>query len=140
MITIEEAKQNLTNFLGLIIKNKAPEAVYLIGVKTTIYYIHEIEPERKDFSVPDDERDKTYSYVLELDVNRKILQGEWESNDHPNWIFTPTEEAATDEDKAIPLWLGSPDYLVAVNEYIMRQSRNKLPLKSIIRYLLQQAS
>jgi hypothetical protein len=140
IVTIDDARRNLTYFLSFLLKNKSSDSVYLIGVKTTMYYIGEIKPDHKNKYIPDDEKNKTFSYVLELDGDRNILQGEWISNDHPNWILTPKVDASTPEDDQIPMWLGSPDYLASIKEYIIRQSNNKIPLKAIIRYLIQNSA
>ena len=139
IITIEEAKNSSDPFIFWVLKNADKDTKYLIGVNTTIHYISENPPERKIFNKTDTEKNVTYSYILELDKNKNVISGEWASNEHPNYIYTAKEEPATDQDKLILEFKGSPDYLKSIKEYIIKQSKQKLPLKAIVRFLIKRS-
>jgi hypothetical protein len=139
LMTVGQAELYNNPFLKFVLRNKTESAKYIIGVNTTVYYVSENAPSRKKFDQPDSKKEVSYTYILVLDGNLKILEGEWSINKHVNYIYTASEDFSSDIDKKYPVWLGSPEYLDQIRESIKEQSRNKIPLKAIVRLLVQRS-
>jgi len=141
MITIQEARRWNVPILNFMTSNMTDTTTkFLVGVNTTVYYKFEINPDHKKFDTPDHDKKVSYMYVLQLDANQNIIGGEWMVNEHPHYVYSAIEDYQTDEDKLVPSWYGSPEYLNDVKDIIKRQSRKKLPLKAIFRLLLDRAA
>lgn len=94
--TIAEATQSLP-MAGDTFKQyrKNVRAKKIVGVAMDVWYVVETNPSQE----PEDTEDfdavtrVTYVYDLELDANGKIIGGEWYSNKHPDFLWTPTPGA-----------------------------------------------
>lgn len=60
-----------------------PETAYIVGIRTTMYYLDWERPDRKRTDSPADDSivDKTMLYDLELDVDGNIIGGQWRSTE-----------------------------------------------------------
>lgn len=82
-----------------------PKTKQIVGVEMRVEYIAETQPTQRTFD--NDNYDLvtgvTYRYDLELDGRGKIIGGEWYSNKHPDFLWTPpkTTRALTSLDKQI---------------------------------------
>ncbi|MBF0359410.1 MAG: hypothetical protein HQK49_00265 [Oligoflexia bacterium] len=78
-------------------KFRSANAKYIVGVQMKLTYMVETSP---DQSLTDEEsKDATnsvsYQYDLELDQNKNIIGGEWYTNKHPDFLWTPEKDAST---------------------------------------------
>ena len=73
--------------------NKA--AVEIVGIIMRVKYVIESYPEgiAEDTEENDLIRTTTYHYDLELDDQGRIVGGEWYQNRHPDFVWTPTQNA-----------------------------------------------
>jgi len=86
-------------------KFRSPQTKKIVGVEMMMEYVVETDPAQRP--VDDVTYDRTqrvyYLYDLELDENNNIIGGEWYQNAHPDFLWTPTQNAR-------PLAVG--DYLI----------------------------
>ncbi len=92
--TMEEAVTNLAE-LGEAdtfhaVRNADPRATQVVGVSMKVVYISETRP-RQGEPRPDRLVNVYYQYDLELDDNFNIVGGEWYTNNHPDFLWTPYE-------------------------------------------------
>jgi hypothetical protein len=92
---------------------RSPGCVSMVGVSMDLVYIAETAPTHDEADSP--ERDRrvsvTYLYDVELDAAGRIIGGEWYTNKHPDFLWTPPPgiSAATLGDKsAVGSW--NPQY------------------------------
>jgi hypothetical protein len=82
-----------------------PETKYIVGVVMQVQYIAETHPTHA--VVDSEDRDMVskvhYRYDLELNARGKILGGEWYTNAHPDFLWTPAPKvrALTSFDRAL---------------------------------------
>lgn len=76
-------------------KYRDPKATRIVGVKMTIEYMVETAPSNRprDSETYDGVQNATYRYDLELDDNGNILGGEWHQSAHPDFLWTPPQDA-----------------------------------------------
>ncbi|WP_137938582.1 peptidase [Chitinivorax sp. B] len=72
-------------------KYRANTAVNIVGVKMTLNYIVETSPSHSETDNPrnDGVTSVSYMYDLELDAAGNIIGGEWYTNRHPDFLWTP---------------------------------------------------
>lgn len=79
-------------------KYRHEDAEYIVGVNMTVGYVVENNPSA--YRQKDALRTVTYAYTLELDEDMNVIGGEWESNKHPDFLWTPDRpQALVHEDK-----------------------------------------
>lgn len=66
---------------------RAKNTKYLVDVETEVYYVTGSSP--SEVNVGTYQSSVTYYYTLELDSEKKILGGEWLSNERPDFLWTP---------------------------------------------------
>ena len=69
-----------------------PDATTLYDVHVTLTYITESHASREPADSTQFERTDRYTYILELDKDRKIIGGEWygdSQKDHPDFLWNP---------------------------------------------------
>tara|TARA_B100001971_G_scaffold215192_1_gene259750 strand:+ start:2534 stop:4450 length:1917 start_codon:yes stop_codon:yes gene_type:complete len=76
MSDAEKARDQFKNF-------RNPETKYIVGVRTTMYYLAWKRPDRKETDGPEDDElvDKTMLYDLELDIDGNIIGGQWRTTE-----------------------------------------------------------
>jgi hypothetical protein len=117
--TLAEAKVARSELSGdRFAKYRSEKATHLVGVGLKLAYVAETmpSPDKSDSQANDFAKTVSYTYDLELDANGKILGGEWYTNAHPDFLWTPppgamakatTDSAATgdwDDDTMPETW------------------------------------
>ncbi|MCO4795608.1 MAG: hypothetical protein KC493_17955 [Bacteriovoracaceae bacterium] len=90
--TFEAAKIEMKDFKkDKFKKYRGGKAVYVVGVEMNVSYIAETQPTHRTFDNDsyDLESRVTYRYDLEVDAEGNIVGGEWYSNKHPDFLWTP---------------------------------------------------
>ncbi|PHV10282.1 peptidase [Chitinimonas sp. BJB300] len=124
-------------------KYRGNSAVNIVGVKMNLSYIVETSPTHNDTDGPRNDAitNVAYMYDLELDSRGNIIGGEWYTNRHPDFLWTPapTQRAVSyynptdlwDTRNPLPAhWTGS-----AVNA-----SRYSQPLTAVVEQLFKLSS
>lgn len=93
-------------------KFRAPNAKKIVGVLMRLSYLSETYPSQTEKDVPSNDEITVvdYHYDLELDDNDNIIGGEWYTNQHPDFMWTPVLKAShlTSYDKRIrSKWFGN---------------------------------
>lgn len=73
-------------------KYRAPDSIYIVGVRMTVSYALENEPSQAE-NQELMSTEKTYEYDLELNQDYEIVGGEWQSSDHPDFLWVPVKDA-----------------------------------------------
>lgn len=115
----------------------------IVGVEMVVTYVVETHPEQREF---DDSRldavnNVTYRYDLELDSNNNIIGGEWYTNAHPDFLWTPAPEARAKDiaDGYITKW-GSAESVPSNYTRVAPYSSAKgQPLAKIVEELIERA-
>lgn len=70
-------------------------AAQIVGITMDITYVSETPPTHAERDAPsrDVTTAVTYSYDLELDRTGRVIGGEWHSNPHPDFLWTPVPNA-----------------------------------------------
>lgn len=89
---------------------------HIVGVSMYVQYGSEIIP---NHSAPDDPKNDAinsvrYVYDLELDKNGKIMGGEWYSNGHPDFLWTPPPGAKAET--AVDAFVPQREWKVEIQE------------------------
>lgn len=74
-------------------KYRSPQAKAMVGVQMTVAYVVETQPSQNETDSPsrDAIQQAVYYYDLELDANNVIIGGEWYTNKHPDFLWTPAK-------------------------------------------------
>lgn len=74
---------------------RSRNAVSIVGVKMEVEYLVETMPNTHNFDVTDLDAHNMayYAYDLELDAYNNIIGGEWYTNKHPDFLWTPYDES-----------------------------------------------
>ena len=68
---------------------------YVVGVAMEAYYVVETEPSHRTSDSPEMDAIKKVRYLYDLEVDKKgeIYGGEWYQNIHPDFLWTPRQDA-----------------------------------------------
>lgn len=154
--TAEEAAVSMEDFSSDKFKKyRSGLAKKVVGVEMAVEYIAETQPTSRTFDNEnlDYSNRVYYRYDLELDGSNKIIGGEWYSNAHPDFLWTPSKEkrALTQLDTAIEnavsqgrddlTWKVGESIPKVWREYIPRyNSQNGQPLALIVEGLIQRSN
>jgi hypothetical protein len=74
--------------------HRSQEAAYVVGISMKVSYLAETTPSQQatDSSDRDSVTEVVYRYDLELDQQGHVIGGEWYSNAHPDFLWTPREK------------------------------------------------
>lgn len=74
-------------------KFRSAQAKFVVGIYMTVSYVVETTPNHNSTDSPSNDliRQVDYYYDLELDANKKIIGGEWYTNKHPDFLWTPAK-------------------------------------------------
>lgn len=147
--SIEQAKVSVESFPeDIFAKYRAPRKeglTHIVGVAMDVVYVSETYPTQESTDSVDDDRlvSVRYMYDLELNAKGEILGGEWYSNAHPDFLWTPEDdqraETFWDEQVSADWGLGTAmpeEWRVAAKE---GASSSGLPLAKIVRQLIKWA-
>jgi hypothetical protein len=75
-------------------KFRSPRVAYVVGISMDVTYVVETSPSHNEVDSPDYDSTNTASYMydLELDKNMNIIGGEWYSNAHPDFLWSPVAD------------------------------------------------
>lgn len=76
-------------------KYRSKKAAFIVGIAMQVTYVVETEPTHSDVDGPEYDATGTaeYMYDLELDKDMNIIGGEWYTNLHPDFLWSPVAEA-----------------------------------------------
>ncbi|WP_298771517.1 peptidase [uncultured Shewanella sp.] len=122
---------------------RANNATHIVGVKMELEYLSETSPthnktdnEHYDHTVTVD-----YFYDLELDKKGKIIGGEWYSNAHPDFLWTPTTTAiAQSYPKVYGEWKEGHSIPTYWQKRAISASNKNQPLTKVVYELVKRAS
>ena len=141
--SLAEAQVMMANFTNDRFKHyRSSAAVSVVGIAMDVAYIVETRPSHATSDAPanDNINRVTYVYDVEQDAMGGIIGGEWYSNKHPDFLWTPPpgEKATTPSDAlAVGVWRKN-ERLPAAWQQAGRQAAaaNKAPLASIVDSLI----
>ena len=124
---------------------RSRNAAYVVGIKMEVKYLVETMPSLNAF---DDESTDAfnfayYTYDLELDSNFNIIGGEWYTNKHPDFLWTPYEQshAVSAVDSYLPSYLDLENLsLFSLKKYAPYASQRQQPVGKLVEALLEEAS
>jgi hypothetical protein len=116
----------------------------LVGVVMRVRYVVETSPSHDESDDPsrDATSDVYYVYDLELDASGKITGGEWYTNRHPDFLWTPPPSARawTPADQlAIGEWLGGEAVPPVWRRAARRASDYAMPLAKVVEELVRRS-
>ncbi len=124
-------------------KYRDPSAVNIVGVRMTLNYMTETAPTHSDSDNAN--RDAitsvSYMYDLELDSIGNIIGGEWYTNRHPDFMWTPSpRQRAISSYNPSDSW--NPNNLLPAYWSInaSNASRNREPLTAVVEQLFNAAA
>lgn len=94
--TLEAAKVSKADFTEDRFKQyRSSRAVDFVGVHMELSYVVETDPNQSKTDTPEQDliRNVDYYYDLEIKSNNWIVGGEWYTNKHPDFLWTPSANA-----------------------------------------------
>lgn len=94
--SLEAAKVSKAEFTADRFKQyRSSRAVDFVGVHMELSYVVETDPNQNETDTPDQDliRKVDYYYDLEIKSNNWIVGGEWYTNKHPDFLWTPAPDA-----------------------------------------------
>jgi hypothetical protein len=134
-------------------KYRSRKAKKIVGVEMEVQYIAETHPNHRTYDNKDYDYVTTvrYRYDLELDGRGSIVGGEWYSNKHPDFLWTPRKDARalTRLDKSIVEainsgrtdveWKDGEPVPSVWRQYISQYSRQGQPLGLVVEGLIKRS-
>jgi hypothetical protein len=93
--TLEEATVEMANFSKDKFKKfRSPNAKSVVGIEMDVTYVVETQPSHADVDSAsyDATSSVTYMYDIELDAQGRMIGGEWYSNKHPDFLWSPVAD------------------------------------------------
>lgn len=136
-ISISEAKSSSSYNARVGANNADPKCVYLIGVKMSVQYSNETQPNRGT-PFPNQTAGKSYNFFLELDENNNIIGGTWVSNDHPDFIWKIDDIYGIKKDSLdiVNGFGGSSGQLRQMTSIAKKLSLKRQVIYSVMKYLV----
>ncbi len=128
-------------------KYRSNNAKYIVGVEMNVGYIAETQPSHRTFDNAsyDYVSRVTYRYDLELDAEGNIIGGEWYSNKHPDFLWTPPvgTKAKSWVETQYPQYINDYDADGLVSEQLKYvapyASKSGQPLAEVLEGLIEKA-
>jgi len=143
MLKIEDYKNDIFK------QYRSKDTEYIIGVEMTVEYMTETRPEQNESDDPsyDGIGKVIYRYDLEVAFDGEIIGGEWYSNKHPDFLWTPEKSARpqTNLDKTLTTVFMTTEYtpkefkkaaLYSLN-YASNPSSRGTPLAKVVEELIR---
>ncbi len=123
---------------------RSKKGVSMVGIAMDIVYVVETHPNHNetDSAENDCQREVSYMYDLELDETGQIVGGEWYTNLHPDFLWTPplNAKASTLADSAASgLWNAQQNLPESWRAAGLLAAQNGQPLEKIVNALFQLA-
>jgi len=142
---LEEARVNIRDFTRDPFRTyRSRQARFLVGIALDLEYVTETAPNHADDGPASDRRSTVrYMYDLELDADMRIIGGEWYLDEHPDFIWTPSERSTAEaigENRILATWDGQGPVPVEYSMLAARpsgSSRRGQPIAKIIRKLIE---
>lgn len=125
---------------------RGPEATTIVGVTMEVDYLVETRPSSSEINLPEEDAFHSVSYTYDLELNEagEVVGGEWYTNSHPDFLWTPYEGSRADsvvDDyismDELPLdMIGHPRLL----EMAPYASENAQPIGRVVEAMLRAAS
>ncbi len=143
--TLAQAKVAMSDFTSDKFKSyRSKDARSVVGVEMEVEYVVETQPAQRD--TDSNEYDITttaiYRYDLELDQNGVIKGGEWYTNIHPDFTWTPAPnaKARSQADRyATETWAAGQAIPGQWQKVAAAASKNGSPLAKVVEGLVKQA-
>jgi hypothetical protein len=142
---LAEATTTKTAFTADIFKKyRSPKAVSFVGIVMRVTYMGENgnSQEHTDTSDNDSIATVDYYYDLELDAAGKIIGGEWYSNSHPDFLWTPPKDGravSRYEALATGTWAAGKPMPDSWRAAAAKASADMTPLAAIVEYMVKLA-
>lgn len=125
-------------------EHRSEEAAQLVGVSMEVTYLVETTPDHSkvDSEEADETNTVTYEYDLELDANGKIIGGEWYTNKHPDFMWTPpvgTRAVSSGDRFALGSWDVSQPFPMTWSMVAKRTSQAGQPIAKVVEALVAAA-
>lgn len=127
-------------------KYRAKKAKYIVGVSMEVSYGVETAPDQQDINSEEHDEFGTIflMFDLELDEHFNIIGGEWYSEDFPDFLWKPSEDANayTNEDYYVlsrPLWDGKNKIESDIALLAKAAAKDGSPLAYIVNSLIKLA-
>lgn len=119
----------------------SPDAVSVVGVAMDVTYVVETEPSHDKVDSPskDETNSVRYLYDLELDAKGNVVGGEWYSNKHPDFLWTPpakTSPITLADRRAVGDWDPAQPMPKAWQNAAVLASRSGQPLSKVVLQLV----
>lgn len=145
--TLEEAMVAMEDFTeDKFSAYRGGRAKFVVGVIMEVEYLVETMPSKskKDFEANDAFHSAHYTYDLELDAFGNIIGGEWYTNEHPDFLWTPYENshATSVADEYIEMDEFPLDLLShpALKQLVPYASERSQPIGKVVEALIREAS
>ncbi len=129
----------------LFSKYRSERTKYIVGIEMDVKYVVETSPTQNeaDDNTYDSITMVTYRYDLELNQDGKIIGGEWYTNAHPDFLWTPVKDARalSQADKYTPGSWGK-NALVPTNwtRVAKKASEYGIPLAKVVEGLVKRSN
>ncbi|HAZ14808.1 MAG: hypothetical protein A2X86_22205 [Bdellovibrionales bacterium GWA2_49_15] len=125
-------------------KYRAKEARSVVGIEMEVEYVVETQPAQRNVDSPDYDATTSavYRYDLELDQNGVIIGGEWYTNIHPDFAWTPVKnaKARSQADRyATGTWVAGQAVPGQWQKVAAQASKAGIPLAKVVEELVKQA-
>lgn len=143
--SLEDASVDLSNLKNDKFKKyRSKEAKSVVGIVMEVVYLIETQPQRLSYdnAAMDAKSKVQYVYDLELDENGNIIGGEWYTNKHPDFLWTPYtgSKANSIADQYIQADEISIQDISRLNELAPYASREGQPIGRVVEALMKAAS
>ena len=124
---------------------RSSRAVDFVGVHMELSYVVETDPNQRETDTPEQDliRKVDYYYDLEIKSNNWIVGGEWYMNKHPDFLWTPAEEAraVTSYDRMVSGSWGESEALPNSWKVAAKQAAisERAPLASIVEEMIKRS-
>ena len=142
--TLEEAKVSKREYTADKFKQyRSSKAVDFVGVVMELKYVVETNPTQQETDEPESDFIYTvqYEYDLEIKSNNWIVGGEWYTNKHPDFLWTPSEQgrAVTSYDRMVSGNWSTSEQLPSSWRVAAKQAAisEKAPLASIVEEMIK---
>lgn len=142
---LQDATVSRANFTSDIFKKyRSPKAASFVGVIMKATYMGENGNEQVHEDTPDNDSviDVYYYYDLELDSSGKIIGGEWYTNSHPDFLWTPrkgTRAASRYEQMTTGTWQAGQPVPESWRAAAQKASADLTPLAAVVEQLFKMA-